>query len=97
MFRNCLRNFITTLLFLCLFAVSSLAAEVSCDGTVTRTGGISDPGRLFDGNRSTYSTVSTDGSVTLSRADGIAALYIEFDRLPQSWICLLYTSPSPRD
>ena len=85
MFRNSLRIFITTLLLLCLFAVSSLAAEASHTGTATETVGVSNPQRLFDGSRSTYTRIPADAAVTLSRPDGIAALYIEFDRIPQEW------------
>ena len=85
MFRNSLRIFITTLLLLCLFAVSPLAAEASHTGTATETVGVSNPQRLFDGSRSTYTRIPEDAAVTLSRPDGIAALYIEFDRIPQEW------------
>lgn len=85
MFRNSFRILITTLLLLCLFTVPSLAAEASHVDTVTETEGISNPQRLFDGSRSTYTSISDGASVTLSRADGIAALYIEFDRTPQTW------------
>ena len=85
MFRTCFRIFITTLLLLCLLAVTSLAAEVSHMATVTDTEGITHPQRLFDGSRSTYSRISEGARVSLSRADGIAALYIEFDRIPQEW------------
>ena len=85
MFRTFLRIFITTLLLLCLFAVPSLAAEVSHADTTAETEGIANPQRLFDGSRSTYTTISEGASVSLSRTDGIAALYIEFDRIPQEW------------
>ena len=85
MVRNSLRILITAVLLLCLFAVSSLAAEASYDDTSTQTEGISNPQRLFDGSRSTYTPIPENGTVTLSRPDGIAALYIEFDRVPQAW------------
>ena len=85
MFRTGLRILITTLLLLCLFAIPSLAAEAVYDDIVTETEGISNPQRLFDGSRKTYTSVPKDGTVTLSRPDGIAAIYIEFDRLPQAW------------
>ena len=85
MFRIGLRIFITTLLLLCLFAVSPLAAEASHADTAAETEGISSPQRLFDGSRSTYVRIPEGASVTLSRTDGIAAVYIEFDRIPQVW------------
>ena len=85
MFRNSLRILITALLLLCLFAVPSLAVEASYGDTVTQTEEISNPQRLFDGSRSTYARIPENGIVTLSRPDRIAALYIEFDRVPQKW------------
>ena len=85
MFRSRFRIFITTLLLLCLLAAPSLALEASHTATAAETEGITNPQRLFDGSRSTYSRISDGASVTLSRADGIAALYIEFDRIPQEW------------
>ena len=85
MVRPGLRFFITTLLLAGLLAVSSLAAEASYGDTAAETTGISNPQRLFDGSRSTYTAIPDAASVTLSRTDGIAALYIEFDRIPQAW------------
>lgn len=85
MFRPVFRFFVTTFLLLCLFMMPSLAAEASHADTATKTEGISNPQRLFDGSRSTYTTIPDGASVSVSRTDGIAALYIEFDRIPQEW------------
>lgn len=41
--------------------------------------------KLSDGNNASYSKASEGGSVTVSREDGIAFLYVQFDRTPQPW------------
>lgn len=83
--RAVLRMITTAFFLLCLLAVPSLAAEASYTDTVTETVEVSNPQRLFDGSRSSYTRISEGSSITLSRPDGIAALYIEFDRIPQPW------------
>ena len=85
MFRRSLRVLTISLLLLIVCSVPALAAEASYTDTVTETTGISNPQRLFDGSRSTYTTISDGASVSVSRVDGIASLYIEFDRIPQAW------------
>ncbi len=85
MMRTFLRIATTAFLLLCLLTVSVCAAQAAYDDTVTETEGISSPQRLFDASRSTYTRISDGASITLSRPDGIAALYIEFDRIPSEW------------
>ena len=85
MMRIGLRMITTAFLLLCLLAVPALAAEAPYADTATETAEISNPQRLFDGSRNTYVRLSDGASVTLSRPDGIAALYIEFDRTPSEW------------
>lgn len=41
--------------------------------------------KLTDGKRTTYTVAEQGGAISLENAEGIAHLYIEFDRLPQDW------------
>ena len=47
--------------------------------------GFANAGQLWDGTRDTWAVAKDGGKVTVSRPDGIAGIYIEFDRLPQPW------------
>ena len=48
--------------------------------------GFGDGGSLSDANRGTYTAVAEEtGKVTVTREDGISALYIVFDRVPTVW------------
>ena len=85
MFRKILRFFTTTFLFLFLVLIPALAAETTFGDITTETMGVSHAQRLFDGSRNTYTGVSADASITVSCADGLTSLYIEFDRIPQVW------------
>jgi len=75
-------------LCLCLAAaaaVPALAAEAEHQGASVEASGFSDAAKICDGKRSTYSGAAEDAVVTVSRDDGIGALYIEFDRIPAVW------------
>ena len=75
-------------LFLLLSAALALpvcAQEADCTGADFSAEGFSNPGRLWDGRRDSWSSAPDGGRVTVSRSDGVAGLYIEFDRLPQPW------------
>ncbi len=61
------------------------AAEADYQSTQFAVEGFSAPDRLSDGNRNTYTNAAEGGTVTVSSETGIAALYIEFDRTPQTW------------
>ena len=68
-----------------LLAFSASAEEASHLNTATDAVGFGSLARLFDGKRSTYTSAEKEGVITLSREEGIAHLYIEFDRLPAQW------------
>ena len=40
---------------------------------------------VSDGNRSTYTTCKEEGMVTITNPEGIAGIYVEFDRIPSAW------------
>lgn len=63
----------------------ALAAEAQYGDAAVEAEGFSRPGNLDDGNRMNYAGADGPASVTVSREGGIAALYIEFDRIPQPW------------
>lgn len=75
--------FLTAILLLgnTVFATSTPKAQYT-DATITAKG--FDAAVLLDANRTTY-TAAKDGEVTVSRKDGVAQLYIEFDRIPAAW------------
>ena len=53
--------------------------------TVVEVEGFSQPSTLYDGNRNTYTKCNSEGVIKLNNEQGIHAIYIEFDRLPQQW------------
>ncbi len=61
------------------------AEEAVYQDTVIMAEGVHNPQRLQDENRDTYSTAGKSGVVTVLRSDGIGAVYVEFDRIPQLW------------
>lgn len=40
---------------------------------------------VCDGNRATYTSCADEGVITITNADGIAGIYVEFDRVPAPW------------
>ena len=72
----------------CLLAcctLSALAQQARYGDAAVQAEGFAAPGHLSDGSRATYTTASGPARVTLSRAEGMAALYMEFDRVPSPW------------
>lgn len=67
-----------------ILVVPAFAAQPWEDTTLTAEG-FANAGALGDGARSTYTAAGEDACITLSRADGIASLYLEFDRVPAPW------------
>lgn len=75
-------------IFLLLCAALLLPAhaqEAVHTGADFEAEGFSNAGQLWDGTRDTWAVAKDGGKVTVSRPDGIAGIYIEFDRLPQPW------------
>ena len=66
-------------------ALTAGAEPANYEGTTVYADGFSNPGNLNDGNRTTVAYSGAQNRVTLSREDGIAAVYIEFDRVPEPW------------
>jgi len=81
------RKFLSILI--CAWAISTglmvHAQEADCQNTVLEVEGFQRKANITDGNRETYSKCEETAEVTLSHEHGIAAIYIEFDRLPQEW------------
>ena len=77
------------LLLVCLLgltgSVTVSAQEAEYQDTLLEAEGLRNPGAVSDGSRDTYTSCSEGSSVTVSRSDGIGAIYIEFDRIPQEW------------
>lgn len=80
-----LRAFALFLLLCAGLTVSAGAEEAVCTGAVFEAEGFSNSGRLWDGGQTTWSSAKDGGRVTVSRSDGIAGLYLLFDRLPLPW------------
>ena len=85
MIRKCLYILSLCLCLAVLTTLPALAAEAETDGAVVEASGFSEPAKISDGKRSTYSRTTQDAVVTVSRHGGIGALYIEFDRIPTVW------------
>jgi len=72
---------------LCFLLVLPLsAAEADHAGTTVSSAGFSAPYLLSDKNERTYTSAAGEASVTLSNPDGIASLYLVFDKVPAPWV-----------
>lgn len=80
-----LRAFALFILLCAGLTVSAGAEEAVCTGAVFDAEGFSNSKRLWDGDQTSWSSAKDGGRVTVSRSDGIAGLYLLFDRLPQPW------------
>ena len=40
---------------------------------------------MYDGNRNTYTDCKEEGTITITNPEGIAGVYVEFDRVPSPW------------
>lgn len=74
-------------LFLCCICldIDTVAQEADYHNTVIEVEGFDSAKKLSDGNSDTYSLAEKNGVVTVSRSDGIGAIYIKFDRVPRRW------------
>lgn len=76
------------LLFIFIWGLNGItvhAQEADFQNTSINAEGFNDLDNICDGSRDTYSKCEKEAVVTLSRNDGIASIYIEFDRLPSKW------------
>lgn len=83
-----MRKFRAFGLFLLLCAaltVSAGAEEAVYTGSAFEAEGFSNSKRLWDGSQTTWSATKDGGRITVSREDGVAGLYLLFDRPPQPW------------
>lgn len=80
-----LRIFVPLILLCAALTVPAGAEEAVCTGASFDAEGFSGSQRLWDGDQTTWSFARDGGQVTLSRSDGIAGLYLLFDRIPQPW------------
>lgn len=80
-----LRIFALFILLCAALTVSAGAEEAVCTGAAFEAEGFSGSKRLWDGDQTTWSSAKEGGRVTVSRSDGIAGLYLLFDRLPRPW------------
>lgn len=72
-------------LFANMFVFSATEQQAQYSDTKFAYKSVELPHALSDADRTTYTTVKSEATITLERADGIAHLYIEFDRVPSGW------------
>lgn len=61
------------------------AEEAEYENSIIEAEGFRNNQSISDGNRATYSSCTEKGIVTVAREDGIAGIYVEFDRIPTEW------------
>ncbi len=61
------------------------AQEADYENSIIEAEGFGKNQSILDGSRATYSSCKEIGLVTVSRTDGIAGIYVEFDRIPTEW------------
>jgi len=67
------------------YTTTAEAKTAEYENIITQAEGFGKPERLFDKDRGTYSTAKEDACINLSYEEGIQSIYIEFDRIPDSW------------
>ena len=77
-----LRAFELFLLLCAALTISAGAQEADYTGATFEAEGFSNSKQLWDGSQTTWSSAKEGGQVTISRSDGIAGLYLLFDRPP---------------
>ena len=75
---------VLAVLLLCC-ALPTRAAQARYGDAAVEGAGFSRAGNLCDGDRTAVAAADGPATVTVSRPGGIAALYIEFDRVPGAW------------
>lgn len=85
MIRSGLRLLMLTLCLTLCLATAVYAEESDYQNTAVTAENFGDAQKFSDGDRLTYSAAGESAAITLSRPDGIAAIYLEFDRLPRTW------------
>lgn len=76
--------FITLIAAFAALSVCAFAEEASYDGSELSAEGFGASYNLTDGDERTYTTADS-GSITITNEEGIAALYVVFNRLPTVW------------
>lgn len=76
--------FITLMTAFILLGVCAFAEEAEYDGSELSAEGFGAAYNLTDGDERTYTTADS-GSITVTNDEGIAALYVVFNRLPALW------------
>jgi hypothetical protein len=61
------------------------AAQAQYDTSDIEVQGFGKSQSVYDGNRNTYTTCKEDGVITITNSEGIAGIYVEFDRIPSVW------------
>ena len=77
--------FFVLMVLLACCTLPVLAEEAQYGDAAVEAEGFSRPGNLCDGSRTDWASADGPARITVSREGGIAALYIEFDRIPQAW------------
>lgn len=87
------RNIIAAMcMFFCvvfMFPQKAYAMEASYENAIIEAEGFLSEKSLLDNNTDTYTKALGDNEITVSREDGIGALYIKFDRIPSEWSMII--------
>ena len=79
------------LLFALIFAcglwqsITVHAAEAQYETSEIEAQGFGKQQNLYDENRNTYTNCKEEGVITITNPEGIAGIYVEFDRIPSAW------------
>lgn len=78
--------FVLGFIFVICHGFPVYAAQAQYETSETEAEGFRKAQSLFDGNRNTYTDCKEEGKITITNPEGIAGIYVEFDRVPSPWI-----------
>lgn len=83
-----MKRLLFALIFICgmCHSLTVHAAQAQYDTSDMEVQGFRKEQSVYDGNRNTYTECKEEGVITITNAEGIAGIYVEFDRVPSSWI-----------
>ncbi len=82
-----MKKLLFALIFICGLwqSFTVYAAEAQYETSEIEAQGFGKPKNLYDENRNTYTNCKEEGMITITNSEGIAGIYVEFDRIPSAW------------
>lgn len=82
-----MKKLLLVLIFICSLGQSFAvhAAQTQYETSEVEAQGFRKTQNIYDENRNTYTECKEEGVITIRNSEGIAGIYVEFDRIPTTW------------